>query len=159
MRLFNMRKVVDEREEMEMLRIEHGIYWLTFWALLVSIFAQLLFLNADFRQLAGEWCVFMLMAVSTVASELRGGHFDYTFRPGWRAYLLYSVVAALAVSLINLVRWSLAGYYTHPADMLLPLLILMVSAGGITYLCLALAGTYVKHRRKKLEEEYEEDEE
>ena len=36
MKLFHNKKVVDEREQMEMFRVEHYMYWLAFWALLAA---------------------------------------------------------------------------------------------------------------------------
>ncbi len=92
MRLF--KKVVDEREEMEMMRVEHVMFWLVFWALLISIFVQLLGMKATFRQVSGEWTVFMLMAVGTTNGEGRGGPFVYTTPPGWKTFPLYFVAAA-----------------------------------------------------------------
>ena len=97
MKLFHNKKVVDEREQMEMFRVEHYMYWLAFWALLAGIFYQVIFMDASFGQVAGEWTVFMLMAVGLVIGDLAGGHFDYNGRPGWKYYLVSSLTAAAAV--------------------------------------------------------------
>lgn len=157
MKLFKMRKVVDEREEMEMLRIEHFVFWFVFWALLAGIFIQILFLKADFRQIAGEWCVFMMMAVCTVIKELKGGHFDYCTRPGWKAYLSYSLLAAAAVMLITVLRWMRAGNDPQSFRLVLLAAVFGSFAGVLTYACLAAAGAFVRYRRRKLEEQYEEE--
>lgn len=157
MRRFSVKKVVDEREEMEMMKVEHVFFWVVFWGLLVSMFVQL-YLGADFRQIGGEWCVFMIMAVGTVIGELKAGLFDYWSRPGWKSYLTYSVIAAVCVMGISSLRGILAGWYDHPADAVLSLSVLGLSTGVITYICLALAGTFTKYRRRKLEEAYEEEE-
>lgn len=159
MRIFRCKKVVDEREEMEMLRVEHYMFWFAFWALLVSIFVQLLVMGADFSQIAGEWTVFMLMAVGTVLGELKGGHFDYTSRPGFESYLRYSAAAGVAVMGMTLFQGISEGYYQEPLDAVLPLLITGIFTAGVTFLCLAAAGTFVKHRRRKLEEEFDEEDE
>ena len=158
MRIFKMKKVVDEREEMEMLRVEHYMFWFTFWALLVSIFVQLLVMKADFSQVAGEWMVFMLMAAGTVIGEVKGGHFDYTSRPGFRSYLIYSLVAAVSVMGLTLLRGISYGYYHHSSDAVLAVAVTGIFAGVVTGICLAAVGTFVKHRRKKLEEEFEDEE-
>ena len=155
MRLF--KKVVDEREEMEMMRVEHYMFWFAFWALLISIFVQLLGMEAAFTQVAGEWTVFMLMAVGTVIGEIRGGHFDYTSRPGWRAYLLYSSVAALATMTLTYVRGSAAGYYKTFSDGCLSVLIVGIFTWVLTCGCLFAAGTIVKYRRRKLEKRFDEE--
>ncbi len=161
MRLFKMKKVVDEREEMEMMKIEHYMYWFTFWALLVGIFGQLIFMKASFTQVAGEWTVFMLMAVGLLIGELKGGHFDYSSRPGWKSYLLYAVIAAAAGTLLVLANSFMRGWYEE-ADMGQLLAVSLITGINIfilTFICLAAAGAFVKHRRKKLESAYDEDEE
>ena len=157
MRLFKAKKVVDEREEKEMMRIEHYMFWFAYWVLLVSIFAQLLCMAADFTQVAGEWIVFMLMSVGMVIGNLRGGHFDYCSRPGWKAYLSWSLVAAVLVAVLTLLRGIRSGYYQSPQDAVLPLLIVGMFTGLITFAALAAAGDIVRRRRRKLEKEYEEE--
>ncbi len=159
MSIFRWKKVVDEREEMEMMRVEHYMFWFAFWALLVSIFVQLLAMRASFLQVAGEWIVFMLMAVGTVIGELKGGHFDYISRPGIRSYLKYSAVAAVASMGVVLIRGIEGGYYQKPLDAVLSLLISGIFTAGLTFLCLAAAGAFVKRRRRKLEKEFEEEDE
>ncbi len=161
MRLFKWKKVVDEREEMEMMKIEHYMYWFTFWALLFSIFGQLIFMKASFTQVAGEWTVFMLMAIGLLIGELKGGHFDYTSRPGWKCYLFYAMVAAVAGTLLVCVNSFMRGYFdkSDMGQILTASLITGVNIFILTYICLAAAGAFVKHRRKKLESEYDEEEE
>lgn len=159
MRLFHKKNVVDERELMEMFQVEHYVCWITFWALLISIFYQLFFVDDSFSQVGGEWCVFMVMAFGILIGNLKGGHFDYSSRPGWKYYLFYSVIAAVAVGVITLIRGMMIGYYKDWK--------MAASAVGrmgtntflITFVLLALFGTYVKYRRKKLEDVYNEDDE
>ena len=158
MRMFRMKKVVDEREEMEMMRVEHYMFWFVFWALLISIFVQLLVFRTTFAHVAGEWIVFMMMAVGTVIGEVKGGHYDYTSRPGFKSYLAWSAVAALAVAALTLFSGISRGYYQKPSDIVIAVLINGIFTGGLTCICLAAVGTFVKHRRKKLEEELEEEE-
>lgn len=155
--LFSKKKVVDEREQMEMFRIEHYMYWFTFWALLISLFAQIIFMDAPFRQVAGEWGVFLLMAAGLLIGELAGGHFDYNTRPGWKYYLAWSLLAAAAASGLALLNGIVHGWYESVSDVVRPLFILGVNTFLITYAALAAAGTFVKYRRRKLEEEYDED--
>lgn len=157
MRLFRNKNVVDEREQMEMFRIEHYMYWFTFWALLVSIFFQLIFLDASFRQVAGEWTVFMLTAVGLMTGDLAGGHFDYNSRPGWKYYLVWSLLAAALVVGITLANGIRHGWYETVSDVAMPLFFCGFFAFIFTYIALAAAGAFVKYRRRKLEEEYEDD--
>lgn len=157
--LFGKKNVVDERERMEMYKVEHYMFWFAFWALLVSIFGQLIFMKASFGQIAGEWTVFMLMAVGTVIGEFRGGHYDYISSPGWRSYLAYSVGGTAAFVLLILLNGMLRGYYDSIGDMALAVSV----SGGIMfvllYVSLSIGGALVKKRRKKLEEEFDDEDE
>ncbi len=159
MRLFNRKNVVDERELMEMFRVEHYACWITFWALLISIFVQLFFVEASFSQVAGEWCVFLVMAFGILIGDLKGGHFDYSSHPGWKSYLLYAVLAAVAAGGLTLIRGMLSGYYKDFLTGVSAVGVMIVNTFVITFALLALAGTYVKHRRKKLEDAYDEEDE
>ena len=113
MRLFHKKNVVDERELMEMFQVEHYVCWITFWALLISIFYQLFFVDDSFSQVGGEWCVFMVMAFGILIGNLKGGHFDYSSRPGWKYYLFYSVIAAVAVGVVGGCPAVTAGAVPH----------------------------------------------
>lgn len=159
MRLFNWKKVVDEREQMEMFRVEHYVCWLTFWALLVSIFVQLIGMRVSFSQVAGEWIVFMVMAFGILIGDMKGGHFEYYSRPGWKSYLFYTLVATVAVIVLGFLRGMIGGYYRNLSDAVLAALILGGNTFVLTYVALAAAGAFVKHRRRQLESEYEEEEE
>lgn len=156
-RAFLNNKAVDEREQMEMFRIEHYMYWFTFWALLISIFVQLIFMDAPFHQVAGEWAVFLLTAAGLMIGELAGGHFDYNTRPGWKYYLVWSLLAAAGASGIALLNGIVHGWYESVSDVAQPLFILGLNTFLITYAVLAAVGTFVKYRRRKLEEKYDED--
>jgi hypothetical protein len=157
MKLFHNKKVVDEREQMEMFRVEHYMYWLAFWALLAGIFYQVIFMDASFGQVAGEWTVFMLMAVGLVIGDLAGGHFDYNGRPGWKYYLVSSLTAAAAVVGITLVNGIRHGWYESVSDVVIPVGTLGALTFLFTYTAVAAAGAFVKYRRRKLEKEYEDD--
>lgn len=158
MRLFNRKKVVDEREQMEMFRVEHYMYWVTFWALFASIFGQLILMRAAFLQVAGEWTVFMVMAIGLVIGDMKGGHFDYRHQPGWKYYLVYSLIAAVGAMGLVLANGLVRGYYGSVSDAWFSVLMVGVEVLVLTFAAMAAAGTFVKYRRKKLEAEYEEDE-
>lgn len=159
MMLFGKKHVVDERERMEMYRIEHYMFWFAFWALLAAIFGQMIFMKASFVQVAGEWIVFMLMAVGTLLGELKGGHYDYISRPGWKSYLAYSVVGTIAVVFLMLANGIRQGYYRSFGDAALVAAVVGGTAFVIFYVSLAVGGELVKRRRKKLEKEFEDEEE
>lgn len=157
MKLFGKKQIVDERERMEMYKIEHYMFWFVFWALIVSIFVQQIFLKADFSQVAGEWIVFMLMAVGTLIGDFKGGHYDYISRPGWKSYLAYSIAGTAAYVFLIIANGMMRGWYDSAAD---AALVGVVSGAGIfviLYVTFVIAGAWTKKRRKKLEEEFEDE--
>lgn len=131
MKLFNKKNVVDERELMEMFKVEHYVYWITFWALLISIFWQLFFVDASFSQIGGEW----------------------------KSYLFYSVMAAVAAGGITLIRGMMIDYYKDWGMAVSAVGRMGINTFLITFVLLALTGTYVKYRRKKLEDVYDDEDE
>ena len=71
-----MRKnsALDEMQELELLKIEHNGCWIAFWGLLIALAVQsAAFGNTDFRTLAGEWAVFMVLAVYLAVACMRRG--------------------------------------------------------------------------------------
>lgn len=157
MRLFRKKQVIDERERMEMYKIEHYMFWFTFWALFVSIVVQMFFIGRDVKQVAGEWIVFMLMACGTALGDLRGGHYDYLSKPGWKSYLVYSLFGAVMTAVFTLVNGTVRGWYDSVGDMVLAGIIQGVFLFVVLFAALSFVGAWTKKRRKKLEEEFEDE--
>ena len=68
---------LDEMQEQELLKVEHNGCWIAFWGLLIVIAVQsIAFRNIDFRMLAGEWAVFMVLAVYLSIACMRRGIWD-----------------------------------------------------------------------------------
>ena len=96
--MFHKKKKLDERELMEMYKVEHYGFWFVFWALFISISVQIIFLEKPFAQMGSEWIIFMLMAVFSLIGYFKGGHYDYYTEPGWKSYLLYSSAATAVLT-------------------------------------------------------------
>ena len=91
------RNRLDEMQEQKLLRIECRGCWFAFWALLASIFIQqFLFGAGDFKQIAGEWIVFMVLALYLSISCMRAGIWSRSFKPAFKTNLVTSFVAAVA---------------------------------------------------------------
>ena len=73
-KIFN--KKVDERQEMDLLRVEHYSFWLMFWLLAIEIIVQGIILDGG-DKILGEWIVFMATAVFSVAGFIRKGVWSY----------------------------------------------------------------------------------
>ena len=72
-----MKNNLDEMQEQELLKIEHNGCWLAFWGLLFAMIIQSFALgNMDFKTLAGEWIVFMVLALYLAFACVRRGIWD-----------------------------------------------------------------------------------
>ena len=81
---------LDEMQEEKLLKVEHNGCWLAFWGLLaVMIIQGIAFGNKDFRTLAGEWIVFMALAVYLAVSCVRLGIWDRRLRMNAKRTLWY----------------------------------------------------------------------
>ena len=49
-----MKKIIDERQELEMMKVERTGFWIMWGVLLLSLLVQSLFLGAGPKQIAGE---------------------------------------------------------------------------------------------------------
>ena len=95
-----MRKnsALDEMQELELLKIEHNGCWIAFWGLLIALAVQsAVFGNTDFRTLAGEWVVFMVLAVYLAVACMRRGIWDRRIPMNTRSNLTLSAAAAAAL--------------------------------------------------------------
>lgn len=95
---------LDEMQEQELLKIEHNGCWLAFWGLLIAMIVQsFAFGNVDFKPLAGEWIVFMVLALYLAFACVRRGIWDRRLAMNTKTNLIISAVAAIAMGLFNAV--------------------------------------------------------
>lgn len=144
---------LDEMQEAKLLKIEHFGLWIAFWGLVAAVIIQMA-LGADFKQLAGEWIILMVVCIYLVAACLKNGIWDRHLKPNLKTNLLLSLLAAVVVAATNVIMNLHQGlFYAY-----LPLNIAII--GGFTFLlCLgALQITVLiyKHRHKELENKEEE---
>lgn len=150
---------MDERQELELLKIEHVGFWIMFWALTISIIIQTIFMNKDFDEIIGEMIVLLIGAGCIIIGCAKKGQWDYYSQPSMKNYLLYSTITATIFSLlIGVKKWK--QYEVFREDfwgMAIPIvLILFVSCFALVFISLFICGKIVQNRRKKLEKEYEE---
>lgn len=95
-----MKNNLDERQELELLRIEHNGCWLAFWGLLIVMLIQLLTGIDGARNLAGEWAVFMCLALYLTIACIKNGIWDRKLRPTFQTNLIASTIAAVITGVI-----------------------------------------------------------
>ena len=93
---------LDEMQEQELLKIEHNGCWLAFWGLLIAMIVQsFAFGNMDFRTLAGEWIVFMVLALYLAFACVRRGIWDRKLAMNTKTNLIISAVAGIVMGIFN----------------------------------------------------------
>lgn len=144
-------KKVDERQEMDLLRVEHYSFWLMFWLLAIEIVVQGIILDGG-DKILGEWIVFIVTAVFSVAGFVRKGVWSYQAKkvPGVKAYFLYSIIAGAAGAVI-----SFLGMFKRSHGNLQGVLAGTIgTATGIfviSFIVFSVLGTITRHRERKLE--------
>jgi drug/metabolite transporter (DMT)-like permease len=152
------RKIVDERQELEMMRVERASFWVIFFALVIVISVQTLALGFDLKHIAGESVALALGAVWAVAGHIRKGSYDYFTKPGMKSYVGYSLAGGLIFGLAA----PLANYFRYDTPIGYCLLFFVINFVCIFVLCflaLLLLGNITKKRQKKLQQEYVGEEE
>lgn len=153
------KKIIDERQEMELYKIEHIFFWIVYWLLLASIIIQATFMNAPFSNWAFEWFIFMIGSIGLGIGSYRKGQWDYYTKPTLKSYLLYSLIGAGAFSLI----FTIAQYFTNEylknsiLSLLIFALVLFVFLFILMFSLLSLLGHLTKKRQAKLAQEFADD--
>ena len=148
-----MKKIVDERQERELLKVEHYGFWIMFWALFASINVQILFVDNGISLIWGEMIVLMIGAVAILIGCFKKGVWCYTSEPTIKNYLIYDVLFTILYAVIFAVeRYIHDDYFKENIKMLL------ISTGIFSiFMLLFISGEIVKKRRKKLEDEFKDD--
>ena len=140
------KTVLDEREMMEMYRIEHRGLWLMYGLLCAAILVQLL-MGADLKQMAGEIAVVAVTSVAMILANARHGIWDQNSRPSVRDNAAYSLATGVLVAAVLAAVGRSA-----------PVSLLAGACGGAAcMLLLTCLMQYMKHRQKKTDEELDKD--
>lgn len=158
MRLF--RKYVDEREELEFLRVERIGFWVMFWGLTLAIVVQFFFDNFSPSLVIPEIIVLMAGSVLVTIGNIRKGLWSRSIRLSVKSNIICSLIGALAASLIGI----FLGFYKLPGKELLNFLLSVVyrnflPTGIACFALLSVCSAITKRRRQKLESEFEGNEE
>jgi len=154
MKLF--RKVVDERQEREMMGIERIGFWIMYFGLVAALLVQLLVLDFDIAHLSGKLTMLLIGTAWLVVGYYRKGLWDYFFNPGIKSYTFTGVIAGILNGIMLFffyyfrLNLSLAESLRSSAIWFLAMFI-------VTFLLTALHGTVIKRRRMKLQQKYKDE--
>ena len=153
-------KKVDERQERDIMEVEHIGFWSMYYMLLAAIIIQAFFIEDGGKHLVGEFVVFMAASVIVVVGWMRKGVWTYQSRkvPGVKAYLRYSIITMLVFGLpFGIVTGIKAGsdWNSIAADTAITMLYIFI----VCFVTFMILGTITKKREEKLASQtYEENE-
>lgn len=141
---------LDEMQEQALLKIEHNGCWFAFWGLLVMMAAEAL-LGFGVKAIAGEWIIFMALALYLCIDCIRHGIWDRHLKASRKTNLIASLLAAVSVGVFSGLMAN--RYADEILDYLLPGIISAVFTFLLCFAALSLGMALYKKRRDKLEQE------
>ena len=146
-----LEKKVDERQERDIMEVEHIGFWAMYYMLLAAIIIQAFFIEDGGKHLVGEFVVFMVTSVIVLAGWMRKGVWTYQSRkvPGVKAYLRYSIITMLVFGLpFGIVTGIKAGsdWNSIAADTAITMLYIFI----VCFVGFMIIGTITKKREEKL---------
>lgn len=151
----NFRKIVDERQEKEMMQIERSGFWIMLFILAGSILVQLIAFDINLLHIAGESVAIIIGCMWIMIGFIRRGLWDYFSKPGTKSYVIYSVTAAFLIGSVLSLPYLRSDISLWSFMQMFAVRFLGFSVLG--FLVLSLYGIVVKTRMKKLQEEYEDE--
>ena len=145
---------LDERQEQKLLEIESKGCWFAFWGLLASMVVQLIAYGYDMSRMAGEWIVFMALALYLAFACLKNGIWDRRLKADARTNLIASLVAGLGLGVVNF----LSVWGRHPDKPIGSAASGIFSAIFAFAMCYAVITIFAGIYRKKTNELEREDE-
>ncbi len=150
-----MKNNLDEMQEQELLKIEHNGCWLAFWGLLIAMVVQsFAFGNMDFKTLAGEWIVFMVLALYLAFACARRGIWDRKLAMNTKTNLIISGIAGIAMGLFNAVM--VFKNYHKPVGTIAAAVIIALITFILCFVVLSIMMNQTKKRKAAMEAEPED---
>lgn len=148
---------LDERQEQALLKIEHNGCWLAFWGLLIALLVQQVAFGADLSRVAGEWAVFMGLAVYMGFACLREGIWDRSLRPDTKTNAAISCIAALVMGVLMAIQ-VYAGHPDKPIGSVAAGVFSAMMTGTLCFALLSASAAIYRKRVNDLESELDDEE-
>ena len=128
--------------------IESKGCWFAFWSLLAAMAIQIIAYGFDMSRMAGEWIVFMALALYIAFACLKNGIWDRRLKADAKTNLIASAVAGLGLGVVNF----LSVWREHPDKPIGSLASGIFSALMAFVLCFSVITILAKSYKKKQEE-------
>lgn len=151
MKTKKVKSNLDECQELKLLKIEHNGCWIAFWGLLIVLSIQMIVGNDSIKNLAGEWAVFMSLALYLLIACMRNGIWDRKLKPNLKTNIIVSGIAAVLAGII----WFSVSYrnYHKLIGSIATGIIMFVQVEILCLLTLMISSKIYKRRVQKLEED------
>ncbi len=154
-----MRKLtnnLDERQEKQLLHIEKNGCWFAFWALVASIFIQQkIFGINDIKALAGEFIIFLSLAIYLAIGCIKNGIWDRHLKSNPKTNMITSMIAAVLASIAFV--FVNYGKFKETVSVITIFVIMGIMVFIVCFLLLSGLSMLYKKQAKKLENQYEEE--
>ncbi|MDD3413163.1 MAG: hypothetical protein PHY47_04110 [Lachnospiraceae bacterium] len=160
MKIFN--KKIDEREELELLKVEHVGFNVMFFTAVISLVIESYIMNCEFKIFAGEFVIVIVGAIVTLIGSIRKGNWDYYSKPNAKNYFLYSFVSAIIFTICFVIgkMRTYEFFRENYAQRIIPVgIIFFFSIFILCFVVLAFCGSLVKKKREKINKSLEETDE
>ena len=147
--------LLDERQEMTLLRIERNGCWIAFIGLAALSMIQQIVFQFDIRVYAGEGILFLVMAFYLLISCAKNGIWDRHLKADTKTNALISVIASVITSAAVFLT-KLRGYPDRPYVAVAAGAFSLVLTFILCFIALQFLASLTKKRQEKLEEETEE---
>lgn len=148
---------LDERQEQELLKVEHNGCWFAFWGLLAAIVVQLIIYGpGEIKMMAGEWIVFMVLSAYLTFGSMKNNIWDRKLKADSKTNALISLAAGGIMAVI----FTIVKLRDFP-DAISGAIGTGVIMGGfvfiLTFLTLEICAGKYRSDKKKLEESEDEE--
>lgn len=155
-----IRKVVDERQERELLTIEHVVFWIVFGGLLISVVVQTMFMEVPFQQVLPELVIFMVCCVGVLVGCVKKGQWDFWTQPTVKTYAVTAAIGSMVFGLIfgvSLYVRDTGNWEGHIWLLILVTVVNIMFMFGVIFALSAIFGEMVNKKRRKLADAYEDE--
>ncbi len=152
-----LKSNLDEMKEQELLHIERNGCWLAFWGLFIAQAVQYVLNEGSIREVAGEWIVFMILALYLAIACMRRGIWDRKLKPDFLTNFVISLIAGAFCGIVFFVK----AYYDYGkmAGAIATGIVMLIAVFFCCLAGLSISAVVCKRKQAKLEAEEDQIEE